>query len=328
MKRMNGMSRLWGTVALAAVFVLQGCAVSSGQLQGPAGRFAPLATTQSNEGVVVFFREGGSDARVPLVLANDRVVGSLLTHRYAQARVCAGALMAGTADRAETVTVPKYQALTAQAGQVLYLLVTDLPGGSFAVTPLPADQAQQRLDSLKMASHIINRHVPDCTPKPAPVPVAVAAPAPVPAPPPVVLPVVLKRVQLGADALFQFDKSGDKDMLPQGRAAVDALARDILGQSAVQIDSVRVVGHTDRLGSEAYNLKLSQARADTVVARLRAAGLTMPIIGEGRGETEPVTTACVGERATKALVDCLQADRRVAIELIGSMVQPANPPGM
>lgn len=319
----NGMSRLLGAVGLAALVLLGGCAVQSGQLQGPAGRFAPLATTQPNEGVVVFFREGGSDARVPLVLANDRVVGSLLTHRYAQARVCAGALMAGTADRAETVGVPKYQALTAQAGQVTYLLVTDLPGGSFGVTPLPPEQARERLDSLKMASHIINRHVPDCTPKPVPVAASPAPAAVAPAPvPTVVVPVVLKRVQLGADALFEFDKSGDKDMLPQGRAAVDALARDIRTQG-VQIDRVRVVGHTDRLGSEAYNLKLSQARADTVVARLRAAGLTMPIVGEGHGESEPVTTACVGQQATKALVACLQPDRRVAVELIGSVVQNA-----
>ena len=56
---------------------------------------------------------------------------------------------------------------------------------------------------------------------------------------------------------------------------------------------------------------------------VEAAGLTMPIVGEGHGESEPVTTACVGQQATKALVACLQPDRRVAVELIGSVVQNA-----
>ncbi|WP_342131736.1 OmpA family protein [Hydrogenophaga sp. OTU3427] len=303
---------------LAAAWLVAACSVPGGKLQGPAGGFTALQTTQANEAVLVFFREGGSDARVPLVLANDRVVGSLLADRYAQARVCAGALMAGTADRAETVGVPRYQALTAQAGQVIYLQVNDNPAGPFSVTPVPAEQARQRLDKLQMASHIINRHVPDCTPKQAAVVPAVATP-PVPVVVPTV-PVVLKRVQLGADALFQFDKSGEKDMLPKGRDAVDALAREIRAQG-VQIERLRVVGHTDRLGTEAYNLKLSQARADTVVARLRAGGLAMPIAAEGRGEQEPVTTQCEGQQASKALVACLQPDRRVAIELIGSVPQ-------
>lgn len=310
---------------LAAAWLVAACSVQGGKLQGPAGGFRALQTTQANEAVLVFFREGGSDARVPLVLANDRVVGALRADQYVQARVCAGALMAGVANRAEAVGVPRYQPLTAQGGQVIYLQVNDNPADpfTFSVTPVPAEQARQRLDKVRAASHIISRNVPDCTPKQAAVvPAAVAAASPAPV---VVstVPVVLKRVQLGADVLFQFDKSGEKDMLPKGRDAVDALAREIRAQGT-RVERLRVVGHTDRLGTEAYNLQLSQARADTVAARLRASGLTMPIVAEGRGEQEPVITQCEGRQANQALVACLQPDRRVAIELIGSVPQTSG----
>lgn len=304
-------------VLMAAAWVLVGCAASSGKLQGPAGEFRPLAQTQANEAVVVFFREGGSDTRVPLVLANDRVVGSLLADRYAQARICAGALAVGAADRADTVSVPRYQSLSAQAGQVIYLQVNEGSAGNFSLTPLSQDRAQERLGKLKMASHIINRHVPDCAPPVVPVAAPAVVPAPVIAPP---VPVVLKRVLLGSDALFAFDKSADADMLPAGRSAVDALAREIRAQGVV-VERLRVSGHTDRLGGDAYNMKLSQARADTVARRLRAGGLTLPIVAEGRGEHEPVTTQCVGQKTTPALVACLQPDRRVSIELLGTLPQ-------
>ena len=75
---------------------------------------------------------------------------------------------------------------------------------------------------------------------------------------------------------------------------------------------------------DAYNNRLSQQRAATVGEFLRRAGLTMPMDIVGKGEQEPVTTACVGERATPALVACLQPDRRVSVDLIGSVPGPGT----
>ncbi|MDP3520133.1 MAG: OmpA family protein [Hydrogenophaga sp.] len=317
-KWMSGRARMG---AVLAAVVLAGCASSGGQLKGPTGAFAELKPTQANEAVVVFFREEGTEGRVPLVLTNDRVVGSLLAGRYAQTRVCAGGLMAGTADRADVVGVPKYQPVAVKAGEALYLQVSETAAGQFQLKPLDAALARERLGKLQTASHIINRHVPDCTPKVAAVaPVFAPAPAavaPVAAPS---VPVVLKRVELGADALFHFDRFGANDMLPQGRAALTQLVDDIQ-RSGVVIERIRLTGHTDRLGTPAYNMKLSQQRAESVGAFLRRAGLVMPIETMGRGEEEPVTTGCVGQKASPALVSCLQADRRVTVDLIGSVQQ-------
>lgn len=303
--------------AVVVAIVLAGCATSGGKLHGPLGAFKELGATQPNEAVVVFLREEGTEGRVPLVLANDRVVGSLLAGRYAQARICAGPLMAGTADRDAVVGVPAYQALKAEAGQVVYLRVSENAQGRFELKQLDQAMARERLGRLKTASHIINRHVPDCSAK-------VAAPVAVVAQPPVVpaTPVVLKRLQLGADALFNFDRSGAADMLPQGRAALDTMVEEIRRQG-VSVERLRLTGHTDRLGSETYNLQLSQQRANTVAAYLRQAGLNMPMEAVGMGEREPVTADCAGERASPALVTCLQPDRRVTVDLVG-VLQPTG----
>ena len=77
-------------------------------------------------------------AQLPLVLANDRVVGSLLPGRYAQARLCAGDNMAGTADRADVVGVPKYQPVAVKAGEALYLQVSETGAGQFQLKQLDA----------------------------------------------------------------------------------------------------------------------------------------------------------------------------------------------
>lgn len=317
------MNKKWSTAparlgAAVMAAVLAGCAGSGGKLHGPVGEFKELSTTQANEAVVVFLRDEGTADRVPLVLANDRVVGSLLPGRYAQARICAGPLMAGAADRDAVVGVPDYQPMQAAAGQVVYLQVSESAQGRFELKPLDAAMARERLGSLQTASHIINRHVPDCSPKVTTPVVAPPAAAPVvPA-----TPVVLKRLQLGADALFKFDRSGAGDMLPAGRAALDKMV-DEIRRHGVAVERLRLTGHTDRLGAGAYNLRLSQQRASTVADYLRRAGLTMPMEAVGRGEEEPVTTACVGDRATPALVACLQPDRRVTVDLVGVVPQPA-----
>jgi OmpA-OmpF porin, OOP family len=139
--------------------------------------------------------------------------------------------------------------------------------------------------------------------------------APMP-PPPVVLPppVVPAKTTLGADGLFRFDRSAEADLLPEGRARVQKLASDLRGQS---FDRVIVTGHTDRLGSTAYNDALSLARAQTVRQLLVQNGVdAVRVRAEGRGEREPVSR-CAGTARTPELIACLQPDRRVEIEVTG-----------
>lgn len=145
----------------------------------------------------------------------------------------------------------------------------------------------------------------------APPPVAVAPRAPVAAPAP-----ERRRVNFSADALFAFGQSAIR---PEGRMALDKFTKELDG---TQFDSVTVEGHTDRLGSKAYNQALSERRARSVSDYLsRSGGIAAnKITAVGKDGSLPVTrpSDCKGSKPTAKLIACLQPDRRVAVEVVGT----------
>jgi OOP family OmpA-OmpF porin len=122
-------------------------------------------------------------------------------------------------------------------------------------------------------------------------------------------------VSFSADSLFDFDSAAVK---PAGRGELDKLATDLRG---VDFDVIKVTGHTDRIGRQAYNQKLSSQRAEAVGSYLvSAAGIPAgKISAKGVNGADPVTKPgeCVGTKVTQALIACLQPDRRVDIEVTG-----------
>jgi len=137
------------------------------------------------------------------------------------------------------------------------------------------------------------------------------APSPAPSPAVVAPTVSTERFTLDSDALFAFDRAGPSDMSVEGRAKLDKLAQGIQ-QHAAQVQSVRVLGYTDRLGSDAYNDDLSQRRADTVKSYLVSRGVSSSLIqADGRGKRNPVAECAQAERS--ALIACLAANRRVEV---------------
>ena len=141
---------------------------------------------------------------------------------------------------------------------------------------------------------------------------------------PVAQPVVaepqVERINLSADALFRFNQSDAADMLPEGKATLDRLAENLVSRQA-HIDGIALTGHTDRLGSEQYNSNLGLQRAQTVKNYLQGKDVQAPISVASAGESQPVTTACTGTRATAALKACLQPDRRVTVDISGTAAQ-------
>ena len=136
--------------------------------------------------------------------------------------------------------------------------------------------------------------------------------------PPSGLPMQPARYTLSADALFAFDQSGLTHMLPEGRAELDKLAEKL---KKADLRTVRVVGHTDYLGPEQYNLNLSAQRAKTVRRYLIDSGIAAGTVhASGAGETEPVKQ-CAERGSRKDLIVCLQPNRRVEIEVEGSFVR-------
>jgi OOP family OmpA-OmpF porin len=131
-----------------------------------------------------------------------------------------------------------------------------------------------------------------------------------------VAPRVITRVNLSADSRFDFDSAAIK---PTGRLALDQLAVDLRG---VRYEAIHVTGHTDRLGSSAYNAALSSRRAAAVTDHLvQSGGIARDkVAATGAGATSPVTQAsdCRGRSPSPTLITCLQPDRRVEVEVHGT----------
>ncbi len=159
---------------------------------------------------------------------------------------------------------------------------------------------------------------PDLAPKPAaaPAPAPAAKPAPTPKPAPKLEPAKLlpQKINFAADALFDFDRA---DVKPEGKAMLDDLVRVLQG---AQYEVILAIGHTDRIGSAAYNQKLSVRRADAVKRYLAGKGVAPNRIhAEGKGKTQPLTKpADCKMKNRKALIACLQPDRRVDVEVTGT----------
>jgi OOP family OmpA-OmpF porin len=142
----------------------------------------------------------------------------------------------------------------------------------------------------------------DLLPKPAPAPAPrVAAPPPAPPPPAP----TSEKVTFAAEALFDFDKSVVK---PEGRARLDDLVGKIKG---ITLEVVIAVGHTDAIGTDAYNQRLSVRRAEAVKAYLVSKGIPANrIYTEGKGKRQPVADNRTAAGRAK--------NRRVEVEVVGT----------
>ncbi|WP_440996988.1 OmpA family protein [Arhodomonas sp. SL1] len=122
-----------------------------------------------------------------------------------------------------------------------------------------------------------------------------------------------ERVSLDAETLFGFDEATLTD---DGMARLDRMANRI--ERDWEINRIRVIGHTDRIGPEEYNQGLSERRAQAVADYLQSkpalSGYDMQVMG--MGESEPVVQ-CENTGGRDQLIDCLQPNRRVEVEING-----------
>ncbi|RIY34713.1 OmpA family protein [Psittacicella gerlachiana] len=127
--------------------------------------------------------------------------------------------------------------------------------------------------------------------------------------------VTTEKFELKSDVLFALNS--DKLGPNAAESFKDVLAR--YNNPNATVSSVEVVGHADRTGSAAYNLKLSERRAQTVANYLVENGVDQSLLTvKGVGSAEPVTNGCYDVKGRKALAACLAPDRRVDVYVTGT----------
>jgi OOP family OmpA-OmpF porin len=146
---------------------------------------------------------------------------------------------------------------------------------------------------------------PPAPPAPAPAPAPAVTPPPPPPPPPAPPVPVSEKVTYAADAFFDFDKAVLK---PEAKAKLD----DLIGKTkGVNLEVIIAVGHTDSVGSDSYNQKLSIKRSEAVKSYIVSKGIEKNrVYTEGKGEKQPVADNKTAEGRAK--------NRRVEIEVVGT----------
>lgn len=129
-----------------------------------------------------------------------------------------------------------------------------------------------------------------------------------------------EKIDLPAAALFKFDHSDLAHVLPAEKRKLDELVLRL--KSWKKIETLSIKGYADRLGSNAYNDKLSLARAQTIAAYFAKQGIVadkVQVSGMDHGASVATTTLtqCPAKLPARKLIQCLQPDRRIALEVTG-----------
>jgi len=169
---------------------------------------------------------------------------------------------------------------------------TAATGCDGAIAPKVEAPAAAPVSAAAPAAPAAPAAAPAVAPAPAPAPAVVAAPA-------------ATKVTYAADAFFDFDKAVLK---PEGKAKLDDLVGKVKG---ISLEVIIAVGHTDSVGKDAYNQKLSVARSEAVKSYLVSKGIEKNrVYTEGKGEKQPVADNKTSEGRAK--------NRRVEIEVVGT----------
>jgi OOP family OmpA-OmpF porin len=174
------------------------------------------------------------------------------------------------------------------------------------------DRANTNTLTVGLTYAFNKRIAPVARMSPAPAPIVPMQTAVAPPPPPVAptpAPPRFERYTLSSTELFEFDSAVLRMPQPKLDETVDVMNRN------AQVTNVTITGHTDRIGSQQYNQKLSERRADAVKAYLTSKGIAATRLNAvGKGENIPVVTCT--EKKLPELIKCLEPNRRVEVEEI------------
>lgn len=292
--------------SLAATFALFGC-VSHPELTWTDTQAAAYSTEvpDGRSSIIVYRTAEAIDGPTTNVFVNGEYLASLQPGAYRQETVCSQNQRLHTEftgsrfDAGYRAKATQGQYYNLPDAAVAYFKVVN-QNGQPALQAVEPQVAQQELQGLPRQNHTLSRvdHTKGCQS-------------------------VLKKYNLQASALFQFDRSDYANMLPKGKQEIAEVSQEIKANPN-RVERIVVIGHTDPAGTPAYNQRLSEARANTVKRALAESGIDSSLISaEGKGEQQLLVADCKAKfpRNAQARKACDQPNRRVEIILHGQRAQ-------
>lgn len=197
-------------------------------------------------------------------------------------------------------------------------LGSDLLGNRTVIEPSEApDEVVEKVQEAVSIAEIPERDNPNQRQSPSASPMYPPAEVFLKPQPARLIPASYERIILTSDVLFQFAKFNLDDVSEVGQIALQGLLDRFAQYDKTSLRKVIITGHSDRLGAQATNLKLSEQRAFSIKAFLIGAGIDADILETaGVGAVSPIKH-CVGKTNSAKLKSCLAPNRRVEIEIIG-----------
>lgn len=199
--------------------------------------------------------------------------------------------------------------------QIRYVKINTIENGGGELLEVSEIRAMNEIQNFA-TKQLANEHSVDCQEY-------VAPPPPPPPPMPVVVPIE-QKVILGADGTFAINRYNLGDLRPGGKTKIDNML-DSLVQNKVNVSNIEITGHADYLGSEKRRQFLSEQRAATIKQYILSTGKLSiqpsQIMTSGRSSNEPVVTNCSAKSKRQVLINCLEPNRRIEINLRGTVVR-------
>lgn len=285
----------------SVTFALAACSVPRSADQ-PLERWTNLENTSINadklgdtQALAVFYRQDDIAGPSANIYIDTDYQASLMPNAFSAMPVCANKHTFSTSFVTNQKFGNRTDGITSilAAKQISYYKLVQEKAGRLSFVPVEESVAKQEIANLPKQTNTLSRVVTpnDCPP-----------------------PVVLAVESLDANALFAFGGYKASQMTADSVKRIQDFAKKVKGMEYVE--SVKVNGHTDPVGSQEYNLSLSQRRADTVKSLLMKEGVTQRIEAVGYGKKELVVSNC-DSLTGKAKTQCNAPNRRVDIAVYG-----------
>lgn len=251
---------------------------------------------QHDQALAVFYRQNNIKGSAVNVYVNGDYQTSLLPNSFSSVPVCANKQMFSSSfvEKGKFGNRKDGVSYTLPAKKIVYIKVVNGKNGQPEFEQVDEATAVKDLTNLKKVSHTLSRAKFRCHS------------------------VILSQVSFSAGALFGVNKSSYEDILAAGRKEITAFAEQVKAFDAAKISKVEVNGYTDPEGSDTYNLRLSEKRAQAVALALKNANVTNKIEAKGHGETGLVAKECHLIKSKSERAACNQPNRRVEVTVYGN----------